>query len=81
MESISEPTPHEDWNTTANESDEENEDSLIEVAEKDTEIIPQPTPFDVRFPEKVQFEWQQQQEQLEELTDEADRNINALLHP
>ena len=48
---------------------------------EDTEVILQPTPLTVRFPEDEQHVWQQQQEILEELDDEAAKNADALLHP
>ena len=53
-----EPIPREDWNTIVIGSDDDNDDSLMEVAKEDTKNLSQLASLSltVRFPKKVQYE-------------------------
>ena len=51
--------PNEDQNNTViisdEDNEEENDDGPMELAKEDTKIIPQPTPFNVRFQKKCKL--------------------------
>ena len=49
------------------------------MAKKDTNALPPATPLTIKVLEDAYDEWQQRQEQLEELLQEANKNIDAFL--
>ena len=60
MEAFSDHPPQEkDWNIVVNISDDESDDSLMDMVDDDTNAIPTITPLTVRFSEDVQAELQQ----------------------
>ena len=48
--------------------------------EENLKNLIQPVPLTVRFVEEAQIEWQNQQNQLDELTKETLRNANTMFH-
>ena len=56
-------------------------DISIEDTEVSIENYPQLVPLMVRFAENAHFHWQTEQNHLDDLNEEATRNMDALLHP